>query len=133
MALTDYELTFSDAQVVTTSAMSTNIVDRGAASRLASGTPLNLIVKIGTISGTSPTLTLTLQGSVDVAFTAPVTISTLTPTIAASQADVLLHFGMAALTTGYRYYRMSYTTGGTTPSVVITAGMGLNESTAPST
>jgi hypothetical protein len=135
MALMDYELTFSDVQALSGASTqnSTNLVDRGAAGSLGAGTPIALIVKIGTITGTSPTLTINLVGADNAGFTTnKITVATLTPTIATGQADTLLHFGIPH-TAAKRYYRLEYVVGGTTPALTVTAGMGLNENTGAMT
>jgi hypothetical protein len=133
MALFDLQLTFSDAQVLTATANSTNVVDATSSRNLGSGEPMFLLAKVGTVSGTSPTLTANLVGADDVGFsTNKITIATATPTLAAAQADALVRFGIPSHT-AKRYFRIEYTVGGTTPSVTVTAGLVLDQPTSPMT
>ena len=79
----DKELEFSAAQSVTATAASTNVIDLGSARDVGAGEVLELVVAAKTaLTGTLATI---VQGSVDEAFTSPVTIQTL-PSFAAAAA-----------------------------------------------
>ena len=126
---------FSDSQVVTTSAASTNQIDLGAPGTvrgapaalvrdIGKGKPIPIVVRLDiAATGTSPTLAVTVQVDNDVAFGSPTTVASA-PTLAGGAAgaeiylDVYLPEG-----TNERYLRLLYTTGGTTPSYQITAGV----------
>lgn len=67
----DYELEFSDGQVLTASAVSTNIIDQGAAGDAIAGGEMFLVIRCGTLldsAGEAATLTVKLQDDSDVAF-----------------------------------------------------------------
>jgi hypothetical protein len=138
--LLDQQLMFSDAQVVTATGNSTNVIDTantsiaGAAParNLGAGQPIHLYMKVGTVVGT-PTLTAALVGADDVAFgTNKITITTVTPTLVAAQADAFVRFGLPAHP-ARRFFRLEFTVGGGTPSVTVSAGFTWDEQTSPMT
>lgn len=142
--LLDQQLMFSDAQVVTATGNSTNVLDisnvpTGAAPltavparNLGAGFPIHLFMKVGTVVGT-PTLTAALTAADDVAFgTNKITVTTVTPTLVAGQADAIVRFGIPSHPLR-RYYRLEFTVGGGTPSVTVTAGFILDEQISPMT
>lgn len=133
--LLDQQLLFSDAQALTATANSTNIIDMSnisaaaaaPARNLGAGEPIHLYMKVGTVSGTSPTLTAALVGADDSSFaTNKITIASVTPTLTVSQADAFVRFGIPSHT-AKRFYRMEYTVGGTTPAVTVSAGFVFDE------
>lgn len=109
----------SNAQVVTASAASTDYFDTGANIRLGTS-DVYFEVALTAISGTSPTITVAIQGSVDAAFTTPVQLAAVTPTVASGVPQLVSVD--ASPGKALRYYRLYYTVGGTTPSFTITAG-----------
>ncbi len=122
MAYLDQQTHFSDAQVVTATGNSTNTVDLTANVRVGLA-QLYVLANLTGITGT-PTLTIALQGSTDSAFTTPVQLSAVTPTLAAGvNQNVILD---AAVVKALRYYRLVYTVGGGTPNVVITASFAMD-------
>lgn len=128
----DQQTVMSDAQVVTATANSTNYIDTLAGHNLGSGKKVVPFIKVGTVSGT-PTLTAALVGADDSGFsTNKITLATVTPTLTAGQADTLVHMAIPSHAQK-RYFRMEYTVGGGSPSVVVTAGLALGEPTIPMT
>ena len=65
MAILDAALTFSDAQAVTATAVSTNVVDLGVDRDIGIGEPVYLAVQVGTAFAGLTSLTVTLQTSAD--------------------------------------------------------------------
>lgn len=130
--LMDIQQTFSDAQVLTATANSTNILDESSSRNLGGGEPIFLVADITAISGTSPTLTIALHGADDSGFsTNDITIASVTPTLVSGTAYGFVRFGIPSYgLTPKRYYRLVYTVGGTTPSITITAGLVLDQQTA---
>lgn len=140
----DKTLQFSDAQAITADAASTNILDL-----LATGTPYGhaaalkrdlgkgvrvpLLVQVVEAFATLTSLTIILQGSVDEAFTSPVTIHT-SPAIpvATLVAGYQLPIDFFPRGTIYRYLRMYYdVTGSSATAGKITAGVVAAVQTAP--
>ena len=109
----DKELEFSSAQVVTATAASTNVIDLGVARDVGAGERMELVVTAKTaLTGTLATI---IQGSVDEAFTSPVTIQTLPSMPAAAPAGSKVQAYLQPVETAYRYIRLQYSglTGGT--------------------
>ena len=131
---------FSDAQVVTTTAPSTNIIDLGAPGTVLGGPaaltrdvgpgrPIAILVQLRiAATGTSPTLVATLEMDTTAAFSSTTIIATA-PTIAGGEAGQRV--GLFYLPEGIteRFLRLLYTTGGTTPSYDIDAGIVLADQT----
>jgi hypothetical protein len=60
--MVDYNMVFSDAQAVTSTADSTNIIDLGVAdANLGEGTPLNVHIRVNTKCTASGSATVTIQ------------------------------------------------------------------------
>jgi len=129
------EQTFSDAQAITTTAVSTNVIDLGATGTvlnapaalvrdIGKGNPIQVSVTLDVAAGgTTPTLIVTAEIDTTDAFSSATVVAT-SPTISGGAAgeqvwmDVFLPEG-----TNERYLRLNYTTGGTTPTHTITAGI----------
>jgi len=127
---------FSDAQAITASAASTNIIDFGATQTpkhaanaltrdMGKGRPIDLRVQVVADFATLTSLTVAIQADDNEAFASPTTLL-------ASQA-----IGVATLKAGYvflltsiprgsveRYMRLNYTVGGTNATAgAVTAGL----------
>lgn len=127
--------TFSDAQAITTTAASTNIIDLGATGTvlgapaalvrdIGKGNPIPIVVRLDVAAGgTSPTLVVTVETDDNSGFSST-TIRATSNTIAGGTAgqeiwlNVYLPEG-----TNERYLRLLYTTGGTSPTHTITAAV----------
>jgi hypothetical protein len=118
----DQQNLFSDSQVLTATANSTNLIDALTARNLGAGEPLFLVAALIAISGTSPTLTVNLVGADDSGFsTNKITIASATPTLVSGVAQ-MVHLTPPSHTPK-RYYRLEYTVGGTGPSITVIAGL----------
>jgi hypothetical protein len=126
----DQQLIFSDAQVLTATANSTNLVDQGASRDLGRGVRLTFIMHVSAVSGTSPTIAALLVGADDAAFaTNKITLATIA-TLSPPVANTIYRAVPASLpNTPKRYLRVEYTIGGTTPSVTVTATLVLDDQT----
>lgn len=115
----DSQLMFSDAQALTTTAVSTNIIDLSVDRNIGKGEPMAIVLTFGVDSGgTSPTLQVVLQTDNDVAFGSLTTIASSAVVLDAVAGDSIV------LPIGYsneRYLRLSYVTGGTTPTATVDA------------
>jgi hypothetical protein len=115
----DSQLMFSDAQALTTTAVSTNIIDLSTDRNIGKGEPMAIVLTFGVNSGgTSPTLQVVLQTDNDVAFGSLTTIASSAVVLDAVAGDsIVLPIGY----TNERYLRLSYVTGGTTPTATVDA------------
>jgi len=134
MLLSQQQL-FSDAQAVTSTAPSTNLIDLGAPGTvlgapaalirdIGKGEPIPIVVRLlAAAGGTSPTLVVSVQVDNDVAFGSAKTVYT-GPTVAGGTAGQELYLPVYLPEgTDERYLRLLYTTGGTSPTHSITAGV----------
>lgn len=116
----DNQLVFSDAQDLTATAVSTNVLDMGVARDLGAGEPLWLVFMFGTVVSTA-TFNFSLKGADDAAISSSVLIkldlnAAITPTSNTQYA--------ARISPGVpkRYWRVDYTlSGGTSPHIPTTA------------
>lgn len=120
----DAQLLYSDAQALTATAVSTNIVDHGSDRNIGLGEPLSVLVTIDVAAGgTAPTLAITVQADDNAGFASPAEVATSGTAYTAAQMTAGAKFVIpipANLTTE-RYTRLNYTVGGTTPTVTLTA------------
>lgn len=132
---------FSEAQALTTTAASTNIIDLGAPGTVlgapvardqdvGKGRPIQIYAGLDVAAGgTSPTISAALQADNDVAFGSATTIQTA-PTITDGAAGARIALFVLPEGVSERYIRINYTTGGTTPTHTVTAGVVLADSTS---
>lgn len=114
----DKLLQISASQVVTADARSTDVIDLKQDRDIGIGEPMYMIFNIEAVSGTSPTLTITVQTDDNSSFSSASTIATATalaPPVANTQIVVPLPRA------NERYLSAYYDVGGTSPSVTITA------------
>lgn len=127
----DNQQFFSDAQVLTATGNSTNVVDLGGKRDLGAGEPVKCIFQVSAVSGTAPTLAANLVGADDSAFTVnkvtAAVLNSVTPV-----ANTLYHVGIQAIPPK-RYYQIEYTVGGTTPSITVSASLTKDEQTSAMT
>ena len=114
---------FSDAQALTTTAASTNVVDLGSDSNLGIGNPMAVVLVIDVAAdGTTgdETYAVAVQTDDNDGFSSATQIGSITITRgdAAGTKYVAL---IPADATCERYLRLNYTLGGTTPTVTVTA------------
>lgn len=118
--LLDKSVTFSDAQALTATADSTNVVDMGAAVNLAANGKTKCLLNLGAKGGTTPTIAALIQGADNEAMSSNAitigTTGTLTdPALGNYEVPLANHAPK-------RYYRITYTCGGTNPTFTVTAG-----------
>lgn len=120
------EQEFSDAQTVTATAASTNLIDLGATGTVVGGAAalvrdigkgekIPIVVEVTAASGTSPTLDVAVQMDTTSAFSSATTVQTAAQVTAAGR--VALWVLPEQITE--RYLRLNYTVGGTSPSFTI--------------
>jgi len=123
----DHFLTVSDAQALTASAGSTNIIDMHITGRkTGAGEPMAFVVFVDVAADgttTDETYTFGIQTDDDVAFGSATTLSTTAITygnLTAGSKHVLF---LDPSWTFEAYTRLYYTLGGTTPTVTVTAAL----------
>lgn len=119
----DAQLLYSDAQALTATAVSTNIVDHGSDRNMGLGEPLSVLITVDvTAGGTSPTVSVALQTDDNSGFASPAQVAaTATLTGAQMTAGAKFVLPVPADASFERYSRLNYTVGGTTPTVTLTA------------
>lgn len=121
MGYVDAQQLFSDAQALTGTAVSTNIIDFGQDRNIGIGKPMAVVITADVaLAGTSPTLAIAVQADDNSAFSSAGTVAT-TPTYTALALGAQLVIPIPADTATERFMRLSYTLGGTTPTVTLTA------------
>lgn len=121
MAYLDAQHLFSDAQAVTTTAVSTNVIDLGGDHNVGIGEPMAVVVCVDVAlddSDADETYVITLQTGSTATPTTVIATKTATRGDAAGTKYVL---GVPADTSGERYLRLNFTHGGTSPSATYTA------------
>lgn len=119
----DSLLQLSNAQSLTATAVSTNVIDLGSDRDVGVGEPMAAVVTIGVAAdytSTNETYQFTLQTATDEAFSSPVTVVSS----AAINGDELPAGAKVVLPIGHsnlRYLRVSYTLAGTTPTATVDA------------
>lgn len=126
----DSQLLFSDAQALTASAASTNIIDLATARNVAVGRPLYYFIQTtvnADYTSTNETYAAAFQTDDNEAFGSPSYNYTLPDVNQANLITTKLLVGMLPLALlKERYLRMYWTLGGTTPSVTVRAGLALD-------
>lgn len=128
----DNHNTFSDAQALTETTVSTNLVDLSAARAIGEGNPLAVMITVDVAAdagNNNETYQFTVQTDDNSSFSSPMNLTTILygalPSIPrahlAAGSVIVLPLPVLSETTGERYVRVSYTLGGTTPSVTVTA------------
>lgn len=139
----DSQALFSDKQVITASAVSTNVVDLGAVGTPIRGNTLNrnsgfgtkipLLVQVVSDFAGLTSLKVDLQTSATSDFATPTTEYSETLTADSLVAGARLSLPVVPYSTNQRYARLNYTVnGGTTVTGAITAGVTMgNDETLP--
>lgn len=121
--LLDKQLAFSEAQALTATANSTNVVDMGGSINLPANGKTRCLLNVGAKGASTPTIAAVLVGADDDAFSVnKITIGT-TGTLsdpALGNYDIPIRNHAAK-----RYYRIEYTLGGGggSPTFTVTAGL----------
>lgn len=121
----DKQLLFSDSQALTATAVSTNVVDLGVDGNVGIGEPMAVYFGVEVAAddaNADETYVAEIQASSDEAFTSPVALGSLT-IAAGAAAGTKYAVLLPADGRADQYIRVSYTLGGTTPSVTLSAFM----------
>lgn len=129
------EQIFSDAQALTGTAASTNVIDLGATGTvlgspaalvrdIGPGKAVEFIVQLGVDSGgTSPTLDVDVEIDTVENFASPTVVASSQQLAGGSAGDRVQLNCTLPEGTNQRYLRLNYTLGGTSPTYTITAGI----------
>jgi hypothetical protein len=124
---------FSDGQVVTADAASTNYIDLGAtgtpaygaaalARDIGKGTPVEILVNNDEdATGTTPTCSVQIQVDDNTGFSSAKTVGVIS--FGEATAGELQSFRFLPVGTNERYLRLYYDVSGTDPSYTLTAGI----------
>jgi len=127
--------TFSDAQNLTSSGVSTNVIDLGAPGTvkgapaalvrdIGKGKPVEIIVQLDEdAGGTSPTLDVDVQVDTVENFASPTVVASAQQKAGGSAGDRIQINCQLPEGTNQRYLRLNYTLGGTSPDYTITAAV----------
>lgn len=119
----DAQLTYSDAQALSATGPSTNVIDHGSARALGVGEPLAVVITTDVaLAGTTPTLVIALQTDTVVGFGSAVTVAT-SQSYSTFPLATRVAMTLPADKTVKRFTRLLYTLGGTTPTVTVTASL----------
>ncbi len=117
----DAQHLFSDAQALSATAASTNIIDLGVERRIGSGEPMVVVITVDVaLAGTTPTFVATLQSDDNSGFASAATVAA-TPSYSALAVGRRLYLSVPPDLNTERYLRLNYTLGGTTPTVTVTS------------
>lgn len=113
---------YSDAQALTATAVSTNVIDHKQDRNLGIGEPLVVVVVVDVALDRTTgdeTYSVTLQTDDNEAFGSPTTVVTLSLLTYTAGTKFVIFVPADLLTE--RYTRLNYTLGGTTPTGTVTA------------
>ena len=118
----DNQLVFSDAQALTTTAVSTNVIDLGADGNIGIGEPMGVVITVDVaLDGTTTdeTYVVTVQSGSSATPTTVIATRAITYTEGVLGAQFVIP--LPPDLSGARYLRLNYTLGGTTPTATLTA------------
>lgn len=117
----DKSLEFSDAQALTATADSTNVVDLSSASPVGPGTTLYIVMQLDVATDFTTgdeTYVISIETDDNAAFSSAEVLATIS-FVGANAAGTRKVFGFTY--TNQRYIQLLYTLAGTTPSMTISA------------
>ncbi len=120
--LIDSRLEFSNAQALTASAASTNVVDLGQDRDIGPGRPLWVVITVDVAADSTTgdeTYAIALETDDNAGFSSATTL--LSRTIAAADLFLGSQHVIPVTLTNERYLRLAYSLGGTTPSLTVNA------------
>ena len=119
----DNQTLLSQGQAVTVDAVSTNVVDLGAIRQLGAGEPISVFIAVTVAADTSSgdeTYSFEVQTDDNVGFASPTTLidQDLPRAYLTAGRLIIINLPIDRLE---RYLRLNYDTGGTTPTITVTA------------
>lgn len=121
MAVIDGLLEFSDAQALTATAVSTNVIDLGSDRDVGPGQTMYVVLTVDVAAGgTSPTFDVDVQTDDNEAFSSATVIASF-PQITSTTGVAGAQFYLTIPQENERYLRLNYTAGGTSPTITVSA------------
>lgn len=123
MAFLDAHNLYSDAQALTSTAASTNLIDHGVDGNLGIGEPMVVVLSLDVAAddgNSNETYAVAFQSDDNSSFSSATTVGSATIT-RGDAAGTKYYIPIPPSTTMERYSRINYTLGGTSPSVTVTA------------
>jgi len=123
MAILDAQLAYSDAQALTATAASTNLVDHGIDGDFGVGVPMVCVLSLDVAAdGTTgdETYTVDLEADDNSSFSSAVTVGSATIT-RGDAAGTKYFINVPPSASTERYSRLNFTLAGTTPTATVTA------------
>ena len=124
MAYVDAQLLFSDAQALTGTAVSTNIIDLGADRNIGIGVPMAVVIQLDVAAdGTTgdETYSAQLQTDDNSGFSSATSVGGAVTIPRGNPAGTMFIVPLPIGTETERFIRLNYTLGGTTPLATVTA------------
>lgn len=121
----DAQAQFSDAQALTVTAASTNLIDLGGDHNFGIGEPMSIVIVVDVAADfttTDETYVVDLQTDDNAGFASAASLGSAT-ILGGSAAGSKFVIPVPADSRGERYIRLNYTLGGTSPTVSLTAFM----------
>lgn len=119
----DAQQLFSDAQALTSTAASTNLIDLSSDRNIGIGEPMSVLIVVDVAADDADgneTYSVAVQTDDNSSFSSAATLATLTIT-RGDAAGTRYAFTLPPTESMERYLRLNYTLGGTSPSVTVTA------------
>lgn len=120
----DLQNTFSDAQALTVTAASTNILDLGPARQIPEGEAMGLLITVDVAADgttTNETYQVDIETDDNASFSSATVVLSQVLTYAQLTVGAKIFLPLPQLVLWERYVRLNFTLGGTTPSVTLTA------------
>lgn len=126
MAIRDRENLYSDAQALTVTAPSTDIIDHGADRDIGIGEPMVVVLTLDVAADdadANETYVAALETDDNEGFASPTQVGGTATIPRGSVAGSVFYIPVPPDTTFERFSRINFTLGGTTPSVTVTAAL----------
>lgn len=124
----DHQLGLSNAQAVTASAGSTNVIDLGVARRIGDGNPMSVFIKVDVaakVSATDETYAFVIETDDEAAHGGPTAaVPSVSIDGSALTANSVHEIPIPQNAVFEEFMRLKYNTGGTAPAVTVTSWVG---------
>jgi hypothetical protein len=122
----DTDNLYSDAQALTATAVSTNVIDHGADNNIGLGEPMVAVIAVDVAlddGNGNETYSALLETDDNAGFTSGTTVGTFPTMTRGDAAGTKYILPIPQTTAMERFSRVSYTLGGTSPTATVTAAL----------